>query len=387
MTTTQPYLTSEIDRLMLAVDDICKRNIDIAGERLLHPRALDTDEMGPDEVSSEQRAHSLDVLVRANRGDRSDRFGPGETKEGTDIGQPVIAEDINSHNRIKRLIRQSPIPALRNSFIVGEEASECEWNAAEDAPPGSLVLDVDPIDGSSNFDSMAFGFSTNVVAFRKTAVGKHYEMLLAMVIGSNRFTVAWQFGNRVFARYGAGAFLEIHDPISKAPRIGYTAAVAAMPHHRAKIAQLMETPADSFWDLPTYETGGKRYHEPAPTVYTMGGAPATIGLVIGRCSASVITSPQTIHDTAGVPAMLALNLHVFGAEGAVDRHALMKKFNALDRPKSGNYTPIPPLVIGRDAAFTGRLAERTYGAEPMDLIAVPRRGQPPKLMIIEGGSA
>jgi hypothetical protein len=252
-----------------------------------------------------------------------------------------------------------------------------------EAPAGTMVVDVDPIDGSSNYDAMTYGFSTNMLAYMKTAPGKHFELVVAMVTGSHH-SVAWQLNNKVVIRSRKRGFVEITEPISKVPREGYVAAVAAMPHHRAKIAPLLETASDPSWSLPLYETGGKQFHDPTPTVNTMGGAPATIGLAIGRCSLSVTTSPQTIHDTAGLPALLALNLPIWDENGPVDRVALMELFNQLDSPGSDNYTPIPPLVIGRDPKFVAQAAERTFHSPPMDLVAVPRR---PKLTVVEGGTA
>jgi len=362
-----------LDQLAQVLTNISFDNVEAASEQLVNPAPFVLDDMGPDTTSSEHWGHCINLLDSENRGE------PRVSK----IGQPAIAEDANAHNRIRELFGLSQIPHLQRAIVVGEEAGRNAWDAAMEAPLGAMIVDIDPIDGSSNYDSLGHGFSTNMCVYVKTARGKNFELVLSMVTGDHH-SVVWQLGNKVSVRSRKGRFTQIHEPISKVPRDGYIATVAAVPHHRARVAPLMETASDPSWGLPLYETGGRQYHDPTPTVYTMGGAPATIGLAIGRISAAVTTSPQTIHDTAGVPALLALNLPMWDADGPVDRAALMERFNQLDSPDSQHYTPIPPLVIGRDAEFVARVAERTFHSDPMDLVAVPRR---PKFTVFGGGTA
>ncbi|WP_071288993.1 hypothetical protein [Mycolicibacterium llatzerense] len=362
-----------LDLLTQVLSNISFDNIEAASEQLVNPAPFVLDDMGPDTTSSEHWGHCINLLDSENRGE------PRVSK----IGQPPIAEDSIAHQRIRKLFGDSQIPHLQRAIVVGEEAGRGAWDAAMEAPQGAMVVSIDPIDGSSNYDSLGHGFSTNMCVYVKTAGGKNYQLVLSMVTGDHH-CVVWQIGNKVFVRSRKGRFVQIDEPIAKVPRDGYIAAVAAMAHHRARVAQLMETASDPSWRLPLYETGGRQFHDPAPAVYTMGGAPATIGLAIGRISAAVTTSPQTIHDTAGVPALLALNLPMYDAEGPVDRAALMARFNQLDSPDSQNYTPIPPLVIGRDEKFVALVAERTFHSEPMDLVAVPRR---PKFTVFGGGTA
>lgn len=363
-----------LDMMTHVLGNISFDNIDAACDQLLSPEPHQLDDARHDDVSSEYREHVLNVV--------DSQFG--DEPKLSKIGQPAIVEDAKSHKRIRQLLDSTDIAQLNAAILVGEEAGRKAWDAAMDAPEGTMVIDVDPIDGSSNYDSMAFGFSTNILAYVKTGRGKNFQLIVAMVTGGHH-SVAWQLGNKVSVRSRRSPlFNEITEPIAKVPRDGYISSVAAMPHHRAKVASLLETPSDASWNLPFYESGGKQFHDPTPAVYTMGGAPATIGLAIGRCSAAVTTSPQTIHDTAGVPAMLALNLPIFDASGPVDRVALMELFNQLDSADSDNYTPIPPLVIGRDPQFAAQVAERIFHSQPMDLIAVPRR---PKFTVVDGGLA
>lgn len=365
-----PGFLEMVTRLL---SNISFANIDAACDQLLDPQPVELEDEDRDTVSGEYRQHCLGVV---------DTYPSGEPR-ASKIGQPAIAEDAISHNRIRHLLDSTGFPQLSNAILVGEEAGQSAWDAAMEAPASTLVIDVDPIDGSSNYDAMTYGFSTNMLAYMKTAPGKHFKLVVAMVTGSHH-SVAWQLNKKVVVRSRKRAFVEITEPISKAPREGYIAAVAAMPHHRAKIATLLETASDPSWNLPLYETGGNQFHDPTPTVNTMGGAPSTIGLAVGRCSLSVTTSSQTIHDTAGVPALLALNLPIWDENGPVDRVALMELFNQLDSPNSDNYTPIPPLVIGRDPEFVAQAAGRTFHSPPMDLVAVPRR---PKLTVVGGGTA
>lgn len=384
MTTTPIDPVSELDQMRIALVGIALDNIEAASRDLLDPRPVDLEVLDRHTYSSEQQIHSYNVLEQINNGDLS---RTDEEVRESNIGQPAIAEDDEAHRRICAAFARSPLASLRSAVVTGEEAGPSIWDITMEGVRGTIVADTDPLDGSGPYDSMACGFSTNITVYSKLGTGRRFQMLLSIVVASSGHWVAWQLGRqlggRVFVGHGKHLGFEINEPRSREPRAGVVAMVAAMPHHRERAAQVLATRTDVEWSLPPYLSGGRVHPDPTPAVYTMGGAPATIGLVIGRLSAMGWTSPQTIHDTAGVPAMLALGLPAYSASGPVDRAKVMRQFTQLDRPESGSdYTPIPPMVIGRDEAFVKLLADVTLNSGPMELVAVPKR---PTFTAIDGG--
>lgn len=348
--TFPPGPPDEPDMLQLikVISNLCITNLEKASSELINPRGLELDSQDESTISSETAFHALNAADAKNRG------------EHTHHGLPAIQEDISAHRRLEELIMKCGIPALANSVVVGEEAVQQMWIRARALRVG-LVVVLDAIDGSSRFDTLSSGHSTNVLVYRKAE--DNYELMLAIVV-TGRHTVAWMAPNRVFIRANREPFQEINEPRSANPRPGYVATVGAMPHHREKIAALLGTDPDPSWELPPYQTGDKVFHNPAPTVFTDGAAPAVVGLAIGRLSAMIITSQQTLHDAAQLPALIALGLPIHGATGPLDPAELMELFNQLSGPGTGDaYTPIPPFVVGRDENFVAKLARRVLGDE------------------------
>lgn len=212
------------------------------------------------------------------------------------------------------------------------------------APKGTIVVYNDPVD--TNVDVLDNGFSTNFLAYIKTANG--FQLVLSMVVSPSRHTVAWQLGDHVSVRSNRGPFKQINELLSAPTQTSYVACVAEKEGWHAG------TP-----DLPHCEAGD----DTSPDVVTVAtdAAAATVGLVLGRCSALVSLSPKPIHDMAAVPAMLALNLPVYDANGLADRAALMERFNHFDSLKSGgNDVPLPPLAVGRDPEFVSWIANNAF---------------------------
>ncbi|CAM3312127.1 hypothetical protein TSHO111613_17450 [Tsukamurella hominis] len=349
-----PFPTTDRQRLHMAKLQLSNLGLWIIDQvRLLNdPLATSLDHTGPSAELSGQALNALasELLLGP----------PARASQG--YGLDATVEDLTSYFRFKNAIERTGGPLLDGALIVGEEALDAEWAAAAAAPAGTIVINVDPIDGSSNQDVTGENFSVNMQLFVKTAVGMHFQLLLDIVVASSGRTLATMLTGdamSVYLRQGRHSFIgPLANPLHPAPRPGYVAAVAMTPRHRARIEAILATEPAEYWDLPPHRTGGKDYPHPCPSVHTMGGAPATVQLASYRLAAMVTTSPQTIHDSAGVPALLALGLHAYDVNGPVDRAAIIRRFNALQPPHQPGYKPIPAMAIGRDENFVRKIAEQ-----------------------------
>jgi len=279
---------------------------------------------------------------------------PGD-REST-IGLAQIDADVKAHGIIEQMILADEPDAV----IVGEEAKSPAWDAWEAAAPGTVIYSVDSIDGSSPYDSLSFGFSTNLLMYIRQQDGTD-ALVMSIVMNSSRLGLVFQTPNSVAPAYMDERRETLAEPAfpEEDVRPGFCAVVAATPRQRRLAAPLLDTTAG--WGLPALSSGGEVYEDPPLTVFTLGGAPATWGIAMGKLDAYICPFAQTVHDTAGVPALLALGLKAFGPAGIpYDSRDLLARFNQLSRPKSGNYQPIPPLVIARSEDLARRIAEALW---------------------------
>lgn len=279
----------------------------------------------------------------------------GGAERESAAGLPQIAADDLIHRVLARLIMNDEPQAV----VVGEEALPEDWDAWAAASPGTVVYSLDSVDGSSPYDSLSFGFSTNMLMYVRQADGTD-ALVMSIVMNSSGLALVYQAPNSVYVAH-AGERRQIIEP-GVGPddvRPGFAAVVGAMPNARRRSAEILDTTTS--WNLPPLRSGGKEEADPPLTVFTAGGAPATWGIAMGRLDAFVCTEPQTVHDTAGIPALLALGLKAYGDGGVqLDSKSLRLSFNGLARPKSANYRPIPRLVIARDDALARLIASRLF---------------------------
>jgi hypothetical protein len=282
--------------------------------------------------------------------------------------------------------------AFPGSFVVGEEATDREWIAAEHAEPDSLIFSLDALDGSQPYDTLTFGYSTNLLAYRR---GHGNDLLLLSVVANcSGFLMAYQSPAIVkekvvdvspvlarrarrqvadLARLGktpsvglqllAGArpadpgsstalsstaqLGTVHlgtlaaqvqrtQPAAATPRPGTVAVVAASPRQRARATQLLSS------DL---------------TVFTTGGAPAALGLAIGRLAALVCPVPQSIHDGAYLPALAALGVSIHPLHGpALCPAAVLGLFSRVARSREDRVArPLPAFAAARSDEFAEAL--------------------------------
>jgi hypothetical protein len=288
---------------------------------------------------------------------------PGE-REST-VGLEQIEADVKTHGIIEQLILADEPDAV----VVGEEALPAAWDTWEAAGPGTVIYSVDSIDGSSPYDSLSFGFSTNLLMYVRQQDGTDV-LTMTIVMNSSRLGLVYMTPNSVSPAYLDGRRDPLTEPAfsDEDVRPGFCAVVGASPNQRRLAAQILDTTLG--WGLPPLSTGGKVEEDPPLTVFTLGGAPATWGIAMGKLDVFICPFKQTVHDTAGVPALLALGLKAFGPGGEpYENRELLARFNQLARPKSENYQPIPPLVIGRSEDLAALIARRLWSAGEQRLVA------------------
>lgn len=302
-------------------------------------------------------------------GKPSERGEGGEADRESVLGLPQIEADVTAHKLIAALIGELE----PNAVVVGEEASGDAWDEWAAAEPGTIIYSVDSIDGSAPYDSLSFGYSSNLLMYVRQP-DRTDALVMSIVVNSSRLVLVYQVPNRVTVSYANTIQRTPLDEPVVAPddvRAGFTAVVGAQPAARRRAAVLLDTTRS--WGLPTLRYGGVDHHDPPLTVFTTGGAPVTLGLALGKLDAIVFTQHQTIHDAAGVPALLALGLKAHGRSGPIESRALLEEFNLLDRPNSAGYKPIEPLVICRDESLGRLMAERLWSDGKLDLVAKRRR--------------
>lgn len=311
----------------------------------------------PEKRQQDLKAHFESWVHRYKAGE------PGE-REST-VGLEQIEADIKIHG----IVEEAILADEPNALVVGEEALSSAWDAWEAAPAGTVIYSVDAIDGSSPYDSLSFGFSTNLLMYVRQQDGTDI-LTLAIVMNSSRLGLVYITPNSVSPAYLDGRRDPLTEPAfgDEDVRHGFCAVVGASPGQRRLAAQILDTTLK--WDLPPLSSGGKVEEDPPLTVFTLGGAPATWGIAMGKLAAFVCPFAQTVHDTAGVPALLALGLKAFGPGGEpYDNRELLGRFNQLARPTSEHYQPIPPLVIGRSERLASLIASRLWSSGKQQLVA------------------
>lgn len=143
-----------------------------AGAYLLDgDEVLSAESWHPDEISVDERDRLLQLLTSGAE------FTDAELNRH--LGSPPIPADRRTHLVLVDAL-QTHFP---HAYVVGEEASDREWDIAEGAPEDSLIFQVDAIDGSLPYDTLTFGFSVNLLAYRRGP--KTDELLFAALVNCN----------------------------------------------------------------------------------------------------------------------------------------------------------------------------------------------------------
>lgn len=101
------------------------------------------------------------------------------------------------------------------------------------------------------------------------------------------------------------------------------------------------------------------------TTFTTGGAPAALGLVLGRLGALVAPVAQTTWDAAFLPIVAFLGVTVIvprpvGEPVVVELAQVLQWFGEVRRFERDDSRPIPPFVVARDPVLAGRLSRAVF---------------------------
>lgn len=299
-----------------------------AGAYLLDgDEVLSAESWHPDEISVDERDRLLQLLTSGAE------FTDAELHRH--LGSPPIPADRRTHLVLVDAL-QTHFP---HAYVVGEEASDKEWDLAEGAPEDSLIFQVDAIDGSLPYDTLTFGFSVNLLAYRRGP--KEDELLFAALVNSSGFLATFQEGSGVTI----GTFKSqqrVTEPLSQDFRTDSIAALGALPRHRRLIEAILRD--DSL------------------TVFTAAGAPAALGLIIGRLGVLVATKSQTTHDAVFLPILAALGVPILVEGGLVlGLEDVRRLFAHVARSQEDRRAhPIPRFVLARDPIFGAAIARLLF---------------------------
>lgn len=306
------------------------------------------------DLSEDVKTSVLDDLERA-----TGRRVPRESISG---GAQTPA-DVSAHDRISTILRG----LLPECVVCGEEAGSTHWDRWDLAKVGVAIFSVDAIDGTGPFDTLGFGHSSNLLFFVRMPDGSDH-LLMSLTVTATGWALAWLQPGEVYLGVVRGRRLQQWRPLTEPlqsyedVRRGSVAVVGAKPEQRERIEALLATHVGGWGLPPSRRRDGSIDLDPSLTVYTLGGAPAAVGLAALKLDALVIPDAQTLHDTAPIPALLALGMIAIGADGReIPRLGLMEKFNLLGRPKGEHYLPIPQMVLTRTPDLGHRIAARLFG--------------------------
>jgi hypothetical protein len=186
---------------------------------------VDADGWHPEDLPLDERDRLLLLLQSARTFSEEDRR--------LQDGRPPIPADRQTHLLVANLLQQ----AIPGSHVVGEEATEGEWDAAESAAIGAMIFSLDAIDGSFPYETLTFGYSTNLLAYRREA--DHDELLFAAVANSSGILMTYEDP----ASVRVGTFTDLKE-ISQPLRDDFTESTVAVqgadPQHRSEAGFLLD---------------------------------------------------------------------------------------------------------------------------------------------------
>lgn len=290
---------------------------------LLDSTSLDSDAWQTSHLTQEDR----DALLASLLSDP----GLDPTDLAVHLGEDPIPADRKTHAVMAGLLRRHQ----PTCFVVGEEAREDEWQQAISAGDGSLIITLDPIDGSIPYSSLTFGYSSNVLVHRRWRISD--ALLIGGVANSSGITALWDEGSVFVGDVSdVDSFTIAAAPLGEVKE-GSVAVLGALPRHRSRIRGVLENPSS--------------------IVFTTAGASASLGLVTGSLESLVASSPQTLHDAAFLPALAALHLTILTKEGeSLGQPDILALFGRVARDTSSKSShPVPAFVASRSPQAAHRL--------------------------------
>jgi fructose-1,6-bisphosphatase/inositol monophosphatase family enzyme len=320
----------EVGQLREAALEAMRSGLTFAQRHLLEGEAaVDADTWYPDDLPADERDRLL-LLLRTDS-----TFTPEDLE--IHLGAEPIPADRRTHVLMSEILKRR----FPSCYVVGEEATSAEWDAAMSASDGDLIFSLDAIDGSLPYDCLTFGYSTNLLAYERR--DDHDELLLAAVANSSQLLAYYEAPGTV----QVGNFetsLSLTQPFVDDFRTDAVALLASTPDHRSLAAKALE--------------------DMSFTVFTTGGAPPALGLVVGRLAALAAVKPQTTHDAAFLPILAFLGVPIITDDGTVlTLQDVLNFFSHVARRQSDRRAhPVPRFVAARDPIFGAELARRLFAA-------------------------
>lgn len=312
--------------------ELLREGLDSARDQLLvGEEPVDAELQLPDDLSAEDRRRLLERL-------RTDPTLPDDFYQ-LHLGDPPIKADVRTHQRIAAAIHA----ALPHALVVGEEATTDEWDAALQSREGSIIFVVDAIDGSRPYEDLTFGYGVTALVYRRLAEGD--RLLMTGVANSSGFVAIY---DRDGSEVRGGDITRIR-PLSQPLRSDFhentVAVLGAKPGHRSLVGPLLE--------------------DDTLTTFTTGGAPAALGLVLGRLTALIAPEAQTTWDAAFLPMLAFLGVTVIvprpiGDPVVIELAQVLQWFGEVRRFERDDSRPIPPFVVAREPIFAGQLSRTVF---------------------------
>jgi len=290
---------------------------------------LAADKWHPDDLAVDERDRLLNFIANGAE------FTGLELERH--LGSPPIPADRRTHLAITEEIRKH----FPHSYVVGEEASDPEWDMAQEAPTGSLIFQIDAIDGSLPYETLTFGYSVNILAYERQI--DRDELLVSALANSSGFMAMYQEGVGVTAG-SLDDQRRLTEPLSTEYNSESIAALGALPRHRVLIEPLLR---DDFL-----------------TVFTSAGAPAAFGIILGKLAVLVATKNQTTHDAAFLPIVASMGLPILVDGGLVLGVEDVKNLfsHVARRQKDRRDRPIPRFVVARNPIVGASIARRLFSS-------------------------
>jgi len=316
-----------LSRVAEVTVEALRAGLEHATSELLDIDPVDSEAWLGSSVSDAQRDELLAALL-------SD-CGFGDEDLQFHLGEPPIPADRRVHTVMSGVIRSK----LPGAYVVGEEATTSEWDQAEKALQHAQIFTLDAIDGSVPYACLGFGFSSNIVVHQRIGVAD--SLLLSAVANSSGILILYYEGQVLVGDINHPQALTIAPaPLIDDPKTGSVAVLGALPRHRAMISGVLK--------------------DRAATVFTTAGAPAAAGLVVGSLESLVAQRPQTLHDAAYLPALLALKITVVTQDGENlelrDVESMFSRTWTTAHPRQQR--PCPAFVASRNPTRAFEIAEQ-----------------------------
>lgn len=245
----------------------------------------------------------------------------------------------------------------------GEEGWDETWQEFQSLGAGEFGLLTDSVDGTTVQRALRVGFSNNMGLYE--ALGDSRFQLQATICSSSSMeTMVSDLRDGSVTMIGpAGQRKIVTNDMPRTKAVaGSVAIVAARGKTRAEYSGLFD-PLLSLGLAPiTY--GNTTTYDPAPDVFTVGGAPILIGFPLSELQYLVVPHWQTPYDAFPLLGCLMSGHSYLLRDGrSIDADEMAARMSVVTSPNGVNPKPVPPGLLVRQGAspdVTDRLLEALH---------------------------